>query len=335
MHIMVNEYPASLCSMRENDFLCILWSRNILQVFVQWENTIFYVYYDHGISCKSLFNERLWFFTNIMIKEYSASLCSMREYDFLCMLWSWNMLQVFVQWENIIFYLYYDQGIFYKSLSNKRIWFFMHIMIKKYPASLCSMRENDFLCILWSRNILQVFVQWENTIFYVYYDHGISCKSLSNERLWFFTNIMIKEYSTSLCSMREYDFLCILWLRNILQVIVQWENMIFYAYYDHGIFCKSLFHERIWFFMHIMTKEYAASLCSMREYDFLCVWWCSNILQAFVSWENMILYAYYDWGIFCKSLFHERIWFLCILWLRNILQVFVQWENMIFYAYYD
>ncbi len=141
----------------------------------------------------------------------------------------------------------------------------MHIMIKEYPASLCSMREDDFWCILWSRNIQQVFVRWENMIFYAYNNQGRSCKSLFNERIWFLMHIIIKEYPASLCSMREYDFLCILWSRNILQVFVQWENMIFYAYYDQGISCKSLFNERIWCFMHIMIKEYHASLCPMRE----------------------------------------------------------------------
>ncbi len=170
----------------------------------------------------------------------------------------------------MIFYAHSNQGISCKSLFNERIWFFMHIMIKEYPASLCSMREYDFLCILWSRNILQVFVQWENMIFYAYNDQEISCKPWFNERIWFFTHIVIKEYPASLCSMREYDFLCILWSRNTLQVFVQWENMIFYAYCDHEIFSKSLFNESIWFFMHIMMKKYLASLCSMREYDFLC-----------------------------------------------------------------
>jgi hypothetical protein len=169
----------------------------------------FYAYYDEGIFSKSLFNERIWFFTHIMIKEYSASLCSMREDDFLCILWSRNILQVFVQWENMIFYAYYDQGIFSKSLFNERIWFFMHIMIKEYPASLCSMSGYDFLCIFWSRNILPVFVQWENMIFYAYYDEEISCKSLFKETIWFFTHIMMKKYPASLCSMREYDLLCI------------------------------------------------------------------------------------------------------------------------------
>jgi hypothetical protein len=370
----------------EYDFLCILWSWNILQIFVQWENIIFYLFYDQGIFYKSLFNERIWFLMHIMTKEYSASLCSMRKHDFLCILWSRNILQVFVQWENMIFYKYYDQGISCKSLFHERIWFFMHIMTEEYSASLCSMREYDFLCILWLRNILQVFVQWENTIFYAYYDHGISCKCFFKERICFFMHIMVKiysaslfsmrefdflcvwwcsnilqvfvqweimiflrmlmqQYSASLCSMREYDFLCILWLRNILQVFVQWEIMIFYAYADAAIFCKSLFHERIWFFMHIMIKEYSASLCSMREYDFLCILWLKNILQVFVQWENMMFYAYDDAAIFCKCLFNERLWFfmrmlmqqysaslcsmreydyLCILWLRNILQVFVR-----------
>jgi aromatic ring hydroxylase len=149
----------------------------------------------------------------------------------------------------------------------------MHIMMKKYPASLCSMREHDFLLILWGRNILQVFVWWENMIFYAYYDEEISCKSLFHERIWFFMHIMIKEYPASLCSMREHDFLFILWWRNILQVFVQWENMIFYSYYDEEISCKSLFSKRIWFFMHIMMKKYPASLCLMREYDFWCILW--------------------------------------------------------------
>ncbi len=179
--------------------------------------------------------------------------------------------------------------------------------MQQYSASLCSMREYDFLCILRSRNILQVFVRWENMIFYAYYDRGIFCKSLFDDRIWFFMHIMTKEYSASLCSMREYDFSCILWSRNILQVIVSWENMIFYAYYDRGIFCKSLSNERIWFFMHIVTKEYSASLCSIREYDFLWILWQRNILQVFVQSENMIFYAYFDRGIFCKSLFNERI----------------------------
>jgi hypothetical protein len=167
---------------------------------------IFYAYYDQEISCKSLFNERKWFFMHIMIKKYPASLCSMREYDFSLILWSRNILQVFVQWEIMIFYAYYDWGIFCKSLFHERIWFFMRMMMQQYSASLCSMREYDFVCILWLRNILQVFVPWENMIF---------------------MHIMTKEYSASLCSMREYDFLCILWLRNILQVFVPWENMIF------------------------------------------------------------------------------------------------------------
>jgi hypothetical protein len=241
------------------------------------------------------------------MQQYSASLCSMGEYDFLCVWWCSNILQVFVQRENMIFHAYADAAIFCKSLFNERIWFFMHLMIKQYSASLCSMREYDYLCILWLRNILQVFVPWENMIFYAYYDRGIFCKSLFHERIWFFMHIMTKEYSASLNSMREYDFLCILWLRNIMQVFVQWEIMIFYAYDDAAIFCKSLFNERIWFFMHIMIEEYSASLCSMIEYDFLCVWWCSNILQVFVPSENMTFYAYYDRGIFCKSLFNERI----------------------------
>ncbi len=153
---------------------------------------------------------------------------------------------------------------------DERIWFFMHIMIKKYTASLCSMREYDFWCILWSRNILRVFVQWENMIFDAYYDKEISCKSLFNERISFFMHIMIKEYPASLCSMREYDFWLILWSRNILRVFVQWENMIFDAYYDKEISCESLFNERTWFLMHIMIKKYPASLCSMKEYHFLC-----------------------------------------------------------------
>ncbi len=169
----------------------------------------------------------------------------------------------------MIFYAYYDRGIFCKSLFNDRIWFFMRMMMQQYSASLCSIREYDFLCILWSRNILQVFVQWENIIFYAYYDQGMFRKSLFHERIWFFMRMMMQQYSASLCSMREYDFLCILWSRNILQVFVQWENMIFYAYDDAAIFCKPLFHERIWFFMHLMIKEYSASLCSMGEYDFL------------------------------------------------------------------
>jgi hypothetical protein len=219
---------------------------------------------------------------HIMIKKYPASLCSMREYDFLCILWSWNILQVFVQWEIMIFYAYDDAAIFCKSLFHERIWFFMHIMTKEYSASLCSKREYDFLCILWSMNILQVFVQWENTIFYAYYDHEIFCKSLFHNRIWFFMHIMFKEYSASLCSMRDYDFLGVGWCSNILQVFVQWEIMIFYAYDDAAIFCKSLFLERIWFFMRMMMQQYSASLCSLREYDFLCVWWCSNILQVFV-----------------------------------------------------
>ncbi len=154
---------------------------------------------------------------------------------------------------------------------DERIWFFMHIMIKKYTASLCSMREYDFWCILWSRNILRVFVQWENMIFDAYYDKEISCKSLFNERISFFMHIMIKEYPASLCSMREHDFLFILWWRNILQVFVQWENMIFYAYFDEEILSKSLFNERTWFLTHIMIKKYPASLCSMREHDFLFI----------------------------------------------------------------
>jgi hypothetical protein len=278
---------------------------------------IFYAYYDQGIFSTSLFNERIWFFMHIMMQKYPASLCSMREYDFLCILWCRNILLVFVQWENMIFYAYYDQGIFSKSLVNERITFFMHIMIKEYSASLCSMREDDFLCILWSRNIQQVFVQWENNIFYAYYDQGIFSKSLFNERRWFFMHIMIKEYSASLCSMREYDFLRILWWRNILQVFVQGENMIFYAYYDEERSCRSLFNERIWFFMHRMIKEYPASLCSMREYDFLCIFWRKNILQAFVQWENMIFYAYFDQGISCKSLFNERIWFFMQIMIKE------------------
>ncbi len=207
----------------------------------------------------------------------------------------------------MIFYAYYDQGIFCKSLFHERVWFFMHIVTKEYSAGLCSIREYDFLCILRSRNILQVFVQWENMIFYAYYDRGIFCKSLFRERIWFLMLIMIKEYSASLCSMREYDFLCILWSRNILQVFVPWENMIFDAYYDQGIFCKSLFNERIWFLISMMMQQYSASLCCMREYDFWCILWSRNILQVFFLWENMIFYAYYDRGIFCKSLFNERI----------------------------
>jgi hypothetical protein len=210
---------------------------------------------------------------HIMIMKYPASLCSMREYNFLLILWSRNIHQTFVRW---------------------RIWFFMHIMIMKYPANLCSMREYNFLLILWSRDILQVFVQWENTIFYASYDHGISCKSLFKERIWFFMHIMVKIYSASLCSMREYGCLCVWWCSNILQVFVPWENMVVYAYDDAAIFCKSLFNERIWFFMHSMIEEYSASLCSMREYAFLCMLWSRNILQVFVPWENMIFYAYYD-----------------------------------------
>ncbi len=128
-------------------------------------------------------------------------------------------------------------------------------------------------------------------IFYASSDQGIFCKSLFHERMWFFMHIMTKEYSASLCSIREYDFLRILRSRNILQVFVQWENMIFNAYDDAAIFCKPLFHERIWFFMHLLIKEYSASLCSMREYDFLCILWLRNILQVFVQWENMIFYA--------------------------------------------
>ncbi len=143
-------------------------------------------------------------------------------------------------------------------------------MIKECSASLCSMKEYDFSCVWWCSNILQVFDQRENMIFNAYDDTAISCKSLFNERIWIFMHIMIKEYPASLCSMREYEFLCILWSRNVQQVFVQWENMIFYAHNDQGRSCKSLFHERIWFFMHIMIKEYPASLCSMREYDFLC-----------------------------------------------------------------
>ncbi len=170
----------------------------------------------------------------------------------------------------MIFDAYYDEEISCKSLFNERIWFFIHIMTKEYPASLSSMKEHDFLLILWGRNILQVFVWWENMIFYAYYDEEISCKSLFNERIWFFMHILMKKYLASLCSIREYDFWCILWWRNILQVFVQWENLIFYSYYEEEISCKSLFDERIWFFMHIMMKKYPASLCSMREYDFLC-----------------------------------------------------------------
>ncbi len=135
------------------------------------------------------------------------------------------------------FYAYYDQGMFNKSLFIERIWFFIHIMIKEDPASLCLMREYEFLCTLWSRNILQVFVQWENMIFYAHNDQGISCKSLFNERIWFFMHIMIKEYPASLCSMREYEFLCILWSRNVQQVFVQWENIIFHSYYDEERSC--------------------------------------------------------------------------------------------------
>jgi hypothetical protein len=131
---------------------------------------IFFAYYVQGIFCKSLFNERIWFFMHIMIKEYSASLCSKREYDFWCILWSMNILQVFVRWEKMIFYAYYDQEISCKSLFNERIRFFMYTMIMEYPASLCPMRDYDFSLILWSRNILQVFVRWENMIFYAYYD---------------------------------------------------------------------------------------------------------------------------------------------------------------------
>ncbi len=141
-------------------------------------------------------------------------------------------------------------------------------MMQQYSASLCSMREYDFLCILWSRNILQVFVQWENMIFYRYDDAAIFCKPLFHERIWFFMHIMIKECSASLCSMKEYDFSCVWWCSNILQVFVQWETMIFYAYYDAAIFCKSLFNERIWFLMRMMMQQYSASLCSLREYDF-------------------------------------------------------------------
>jgi hypothetical protein len=221
MHIIIMKYPASLCSMREHNFLLILWSRDILQVFVQWENTIFYAYYDHGISCKCFFKERICFFMHIMVKIYSASLFSMREFDFLCVWWCSNILQVFVQWEIMIFYAYADAAIFCKSLFHERIWFFMHIMIKEYSASLCSMREYDFLCILWLKNILQVFVQWENMMFNAYDDAAIFCKCLFNERLWFFMRMLMQQYSASLCSMREYDYLCILWLRNILQVFVR------------------------------------------------------------------------------------------------------------------
>jgi hypothetical protein len=131
-------------------------------------------------------------------------------------------------------------------------------------------------------------------IFNAYYDQGIFCKSLFHDRIWFFIHLLIKEYSASLCSIGEYDFLCKLRSRNILQVFVQWENMIFNAYYDQGIFCKSLFHDRIWFFMHLLIKEYSASLCSIREYDFLCILRSRNILQVFVQWENMIFHAYCD-----------------------------------------
>jgi hypothetical protein len=205
------EYPASLCSMREYDFLCVWWCSNILQAFVSWENMIFYACYDQGIFCKSLFHERIWFFMHIMTKEYPASLCSMREYDFWCVWWCSNILQVFVPWENMIFYPCYDQGIFCKSLFKDKTWFFMHIMVKEYSTSLCSM---------------------ENMIFYAYYDHEISCKFFFNERIRFFMHTRIMDYPASLCSMREYDFSLILWSRNILQVFVQWENMIFYAYYD-------------------------------------------------------------------------------------------------------
>jgi hypothetical protein len=169
---------------------------------------IFYAPNDQGKSCNSLFNESIWIFMHIMIKECSTSLCSMKEYDFLCTWWWRNILQVFVQWKNMIFYAHNDQGISCKSLFNKRVWFSMHIMIKEGPASLCLMREYDFLCTLWSRNILQVFVQWENMIFYAHNDQGRSCKSLFNDRIWIFMHIMIKEYPASLCSMREYDFLC-------------------------------------------------------------------------------------------------------------------------------
>ncbi len=177
----------------------------------------------------------------------------------------------------MIFYAHNDQGISCKSLFNARTCFLIQMMMKEYPASFCSKREYDFWCILWWRNILQVFVQWENTIFDAYYDEEISCKSLFNERIWFLMHIMMKKYPASLCSMREHDFLLILWWVNILQVSVQWENMIFNAYFDEEILSKSLFNERIWFLMHIMMKKYPASLCSMREYDFLCIFWWRNI----------------------------------------------------------
>jgi hypothetical protein len=249
---------------------------------------ILYAYYVQGIFCKSLFHNRIWFFMHIMFKEYSASLCSMRDYDFLGVGWCSNILQVFVPWENMIFYAYDDAAIFCKSLFHKRIWFFMRTMIQQYSASLCSVWDYDFLGVGWCSNILQVFVQWENMIFYAYDDAAIFCKSLFNERIWFFMRMMMQQYSASLGSTREYDFSCILWSRNILQVFVPRENMIFYAYYDWGIFCKSLFDERKWFFMHIMTKEYSASLNSMREYDFLCILWLRNILQVFVQWQIMI-----------------------------------------------
>jgi hypothetical protein len=182
---------------------------------------IFYAHYDQGRSCKSLFNERRWFLIHNMMKKHPACLSSIREYEFLCILWSRNVQQVFVQWENMIFYAHYDQGMFNKSLFNERILFFIHIMMKKDPACLSSIKEYEFLCILWSRNVQQVFVQWENMIFYAHNDEEISCKSLFNERIWFFMHIMIKECSISLCSMREYYFSFILWWRKILHALVQ------------------------------------------------------------------------------------------------------------------
>jgi hypothetical protein len=161
-------------------------------------------------------------------------------------------------------------------------------MMQQYSASLCSMREYNFLCVWWCSNILQVFVPWENMIFYAYDDAAIFCKSLFNERIWFFMRMMMQQYSASFCSMREYDFSCVWWYSNILHVFVPWENMIFHAYDDTAIFCTSLFNERIWFFMRMLMQQYSASLCSTREYDFLCILWSRNILQVFVPWEIMI-----------------------------------------------
>jgi hypothetical protein len=242
-----------------------------------------------------------------MIQQYSASLCSVGDYNFLGVGWCSNLLQVFVQWENMIFYAYDDAAIFCKSLFNERIWFFMRMMIQQYSASLCSVGDYNFLGVGWCSNILQVFVQWENMIFYAYDDAAIFCKSLFNERIWFFMHIMIEEYSATLCSMGDNDFLGVGWCSNMLQVFVEWENMNFYAYDDATIFCKSLFSGKLWFFRRRMMQQYSASLCSMREYDFLCVWWYSNILQVFVQWENMIFHAYDDTAIFCKSLFNGRL----------------------------